>query len=147
MRNKARKLPGYKKGRYTGIFRGKIADRQHQVDRIKKLTIDIKREISFIINTRIKDPRIGFITVTDARLSVDGKYLDIYFSTMGKEAAADSSKKALERCSGFIKRNLSKRIRLRIVPELKFIYDDSIDRGIKITEILNNISIDGKSQD
>ena len=106
------------------------------MDRIKKLTIDIKREISFIINTRIKDPRIGFITVTDARLSVDGKYLDIYFSTMGKESAADSSKKALERCSGFIKRNLSERIRLRNVPELKFIYDDSIDRGIKITEIL-----------
>ena len=54
------------------------------MDRIKKLAIDIKREISFIINTKIKDPRIGFITITDTRLSADGKYLDIYFSTMEK---------------------------------------------------------------
>lgn len=112
------------------------------MDRIKKLAIDIKREISFIINTKIKDPGIGFITVTDTRLSVDGKYLDIYFSTMGKENQAESSLEALKRCRGFIKKNLSERMRLRNVPELKFIYDDSIDRGMKITKILENINKD-----
>ncbi|MCJ7666238.1 MAG: ribosome-binding factor A, partial [Actinobacteria bacterium] len=56
-----------------------------KVDRIKKLSIDIKREISFIINTKIKDPRIGFITVTDTKLSPDGKYLDIFVSIMEKD--------------------------------------------------------------
>jgi ribosome-binding factor A len=117
------------------------------VDRIKKLAIDIKREISFIINTKIKDPGIGFITVTDTRLSVDGKYLDIYFSTMGNEAQAAASLEALKRCSGFIKKNLCERMRLRNVPELKFIYDDSIRRGMKITEILDNISKDRKTED
>jgi len=114
------------------------------VDRIKKLTIDIKREISFIINTKIKDPRIGFVTITDARLSADGKYFDIYLSIMGKGSETDKSLKALEKCSGFIKKNLSKRIKLRNVPELKFIYDDSIDRGMKITEILKDITEKGK---
>lgn len=117
------------------------------MDRIKKLAIDIKREISFIINTRIKDPRIGFITVTDTRLSADGKYLDIYFSTMGKTADADSCTEALKRCSGFIKKNLSSHIRLRNVPELKFIYDDSIDRGLRITQILDNINTDKEKKD
>lgn len=109
------------------------------MDRIKKLAIDIKREISFIINTRIKDPRIGFVTITDARLSADGKYFDIYLSIMGKGSEVDKSLEALEKCSGFIKKNLSERIKLKNVPELKFIYDDSIDRGMKITEILENI--------
>ena len=117
------------------------------MDKIKKLAIDIKREISFIINTRIKDPRIGFITVTDVRLSVDGKYLDVYFSTLEKGSQPESSIKSLKGCSGFIKRNLSSRMKLRYVPELKFIYDDSIDKGMKITEILENIKKDGNKED
>ena len=117
------------------------------MDRIKKLAIDIKREISFIINTRIKDPRIGFVTITDTRLSVDGKYLDIYFTTMGKETNTDSSLEALKRYSGFIKKNLSSKMRLRNIPELKFIYDDSIDRGLRITEILENINTDEEKKD
>jgi len=110
------------------------------VDGIKKLAIDIKREISFIINTKIKDPGIGFITITDTRLSIDGKYLDIYFSILGKEIEYEASLEALNRCRGFIKKNLSDRVRLRNVPELKFIYDDSIDKGMKITKILQDIS-------
>ena len=117
------------------------------MDKIKKLATDIKREISFIINTRIKDPRIGFVTITDVRLSVDGKYLDIYFSTMGKSSRIEKSMDALKRSSGFIKRNLSSRMRLRNVPELKFIYDDSIDKGMRITEILDNIKKDDKKKD
>lgn len=117
------------------------------MDKIKKLATDIKREISFIINTRIKDPRIGFVTITDVRLSVDGKYLDIYFSTMGKSRHIEKSMDALKRSSGFIKRNLSSSMRLRNVPELKFIYDDSIDRGMRITEILGNIKKDDQEKD
>jgi ribosome-binding factor A len=117
------------------------------VDRIKKLAIDIKREISFIINTRIKDPGVGFVTITDTRLSVDGKYLDIYFSTLDKKADPALSLNALKRSSGFIKKNLVRRMRLRNVPALKFIYDDSIDRGMKITEILENIKKDEKNID
>ena len=78
------------------------------MDRIKKVAIDIKREISFIINTRIKDPRIGFVTVTNTKLSTDGKYLDIYVSIMGQKEEIDKCLKALENCSGFIKKNLPK---------------------------------------
>lgn len=113
------------------------------MDRIKKLTIDIKREISFIINTRIKDPRIGFVTITDARLSADGKYLDIYLSILGGGPEADKSLEALKKCSGFIKKSLSEKVKLRNVPELKFIYDDSIDRGMRISEILKTINTKG----
>lgn len=114
------------------------------MDRIKKLAIDIKREISFIINTKIKDPRIGFVTITDTRLSADGKYIDIYLSIMGEEPETYKNLEALKKCSGFIKKNLSEKIKLRNVPELKFIFDDSINRGIKISEILKEISKEGK---
>ena len=116
------------------------------MDKIKKLAIDIQREVSFIINTKIKDPRIGFITVTDARLSADGKYLDIYVSIMEKDNQPEKRLDALKRCSGFIKKNLTRRMRLRNVPELKFIYDGSIDRGLKISEILKEININKENE-
>jgi ribosome-binding factor A len=116
------------------------------LDKIKKLAIDIQREISFIINTKIKDPRIGFITVTDARLSLDGKYLDIYVSIMDKDDQLEKRLDALKKCSGFIKKNLTQRMRLRNVPELKFIYDESIDRGLKISKILKEININKENE-
>jgi len=116
------------------------------LDKIKKLAIDIQREISFIINTKIKDPRIGFITITDTRLSPDGKYLDIYVSIMDKDDQHEKRLDALKKCSGFIKKNLIRRMRLRNVPELKFIYDGSIDRGLKISEILEEININKENE-
>lgn len=116
------------------------------MDKIKKLATDIQREISFIINTKIKDPRIGFTTVTDARLSSDGKYLDIYVSIMDKDDQPEKRLDALKKCSGFIKKNLTKRMRLRNIPELKFIYDGSVDRGLKISEILKEININKENE-
>ena len=116
------------------------------MDKIKKLAIDIQREISFIINTKIKDPRIGFITVTDARLSPDGKYFDIYVSIMDKDDRQEKRLDALKKCSGFIKKNLTRRMRLRNVPELKFIYDESVKRGLKISEILKEIDINKENE-
>ena len=116
------------------------------MDKIKKLAIDMQREVSFIINTKIKDPRIGFTTVTDARLSADGKYLDIYVSIMEKDDQAEKRLDALKKCSGFIKKSLTQRIRLRNVPELKFIYDESVDKGLKISEILKEININKENE-
>lgn len=116
------------------------------MDRIKKLAIDMQREISFIINTRIKDPRIGFVTVTDSRLSPDGKYLDIFVSIMGKDDPKEKGLAALKKSIGFIKKNLIQRMRLRNVPELKFIYDDSIDKGLKISQILKEIDKDKENK-
>jgi len=116
------------------------------LDKIKKLAIDIQREISFIINTKIKDPRIGFTTVTDARLSPDGKYLDVYVSIMDKDDQLEKRLDALKKCSGFIKKNLTRRMRLRNVPELKFIYDGSVRRGLKISEILKEIDVNKENE-
>jgi len=107
--------------------------------RIKKLEIDLQREISFIINSKLKDPRIGFVTVTDVRLSPDYHYLDIFVSIMGEERIKNDSMKGLNQCEGFIKKNLKERFRLRTIPDIKFIYDKSIDHGLKITSILENL--------
>ena len=109
------------------------------MNRARKLEIDLQREISFIINSKLKDPRIGFVTVTDVKLSPDYHYLDIFVSIMGEERVKNDSMKGLNRCEGFIKKNLKERFRLRTIPDIKFIYDNSIEHGLKITSILENL--------
>lgn len=109
------------------------------MDRIKKIEIDLKREISFIINSKLNDPRIGFVTVTDVKLSTDLQYLDVFVSVMGENEIIASSMEGLKSCRGFIKKNLKERFRLRSMPDLKFKYDNSIYTGMKIFEILERL--------
>jgi ribosome-binding factor A len=109
------------------------------MNKARKLEIDLQREISFIINSKLKDPRIGFVTVTDVKLSPDYHYLDIFVSIMGEERVKNDSMKVLNQCEGFIKKNIKERFRLRTIPDIKFIYDKSIEHGLKITSILENL--------
>ena len=109
------------------------------MNKARKLEIDLQREISFIINSKLKDPRIGFVTVTDVKLSPDYHYLDIFVSIMGEERVKNDSMKGLNQCEGFIKKNLKERFRLRTIPDIKFIHDKSIEHGLKITSILENL--------
>lgn len=109
------------------------------MNKARKLEIDLQREISFIINSKLKDPRIGFVTVTDVKLSPDYHYLDIFVTIMGEEIVKNDSLKGLNQCEGFIKKNLKERFRLRTIPDIKFIYDKSIEQGLKITSILENL--------
>lgn len=110
-----------------------------KVDRTRKAEIDLKREISFIINNKIKDPRIGFITVTDTNLSPDFKWLDVFVSIMGEDEKIKGSLKVLKNCSGFIKKNLPRKLKLKNIPNIRFLYDKSIDDGMKISNILDGL--------
>ena len=110
------------------------------MDRGKKTEIDLRREISFIINNKVKDPRIGFITITGAKLSSDHKWLDLFVSILGEEEKINNSLAGLSNCCGFIKKNLLEKFRLKSVPNIKFIHDRSIEQGLKITEILEKLN-------
>ncbi len=112
------------------------------VDRTRKAEIDLRREISFIINTKAKDPRIGFITITGTKLSADFKWLDVFVSIMGDEDEINRSLEGLKNCCGFIKKNLQGRLKLKNIPNIRFLYDKSIDNGIKISKILETLDKD-----
>ena len=112
------------------------------MDRRKKAEIDLKREISFIINTKVKDPRIGFITVTDTKLSIDFRCLNVFVSVMGEEDEINRSLEGLKNCCGFIKKNMRQRLKLRNLPSIRFLYDKSIYSGMKISEILQTLDKD-----
>lgn len=109
------------------------------MERIKKVEVDLQREISYIINSRLKDPRINFVTVTDVKLSADYHYIDVYITVMNKNENLKTCLEGLNKSKGFIKKNLLERIKLRTIPEIKFIYDESVDKGIRINEILESL--------
>ena len=96
----------------------------------------IQKEVSEIIQFELKDPKIGFITITDVTFTNDLSIAKIYVSFLGQKAREEAGMKALERSKGFIRTNLAKRMTLRKVPELQFKIDDSLERGNKIEKIL-----------
>jgi len=86
---------------------------------------------------KIKDPRIGFVTVTDVELADDLRNAKVFVSVIGDDRAA--TLKGLESASAFIRTELGHRLRLRFIPELLFRYDDSAERGAHIMELLNKV--------
>jgi ribosome-binding factor A len=104
-----------------------------------KVSEAIKQEISNIIQTELKDPRIGFITVTSVEITHDLRYAKVFFSVLGKEEEHEKTKEALDSALGFIRRLIAQRIRLRFAPEISFREDRSAEYSIEIQEALDEI--------
>lgn len=99
----------------------------------------IMQEISSIIQNEVKDPGIGFITITSVDISLDLRHAKIYFSRLGSEDEVEKSLSSLQRATGFIRSSLGKKIRLRHIPELLFRYDESFEYAQRISNVINHI--------
>lgn len=108
--------------------------------RVGRVGEQIKKELSQILQAELKDPRVGFITVTGVDVTNDLSQAKVYLSVMGTEQQKEDSLKAIDKATGFIRSELGKRIRLRITPELLFQFDTSIEYGSRIDALLNQIN-------
>lgn len=99
----------------------------------------IRQEISKIIQSELRDPRIGFLTVTKVDLSKDLRYARIYFSVLGEKKDNELALRGLNSAKGYIKGVLFDRIKLRIVPEVVFKIDDTAERTREIFDLLDRI--------
>ncbi len=99
----------------------------------------IKREVSQIIHDELKDPRLGFVTITGVEITADLRTAKIFFSVLGQEQEFKKTKGALESSSGFIRRLIGQRIKLRFTPEIIFRQDKSSEYSSRIQEVLNEI--------
>lgn len=99
----------------------------------------VHKEISALLVKGLKDPRIGFVTITAVEVTSDLRHAKIYFTTMGDEAARRNSAKGLQSSIPFIRREIGKHLRLRCVPELHFVFDTSLEYGNRIESILKEI--------
>ncbi|MEE9504279.1 MAG: 30S ribosome-binding factor RbfA [Thermodesulfobacteriota bacterium] len=107
-----------------------------RADRVSDL---LKEEISQLLLREVKDPHIGFITITDVEVSKDLQVAKVYYTILGDEKQLRESAQALNRASHFIKRQLGKRLRMRYIPDIIFKYDHSLEYGNRIDDILSHL--------
>ncbi|MFP4660962.1 MAG: 30S ribosome-binding factor RbfA [Halanaerobiales bacterium] len=107
--------------------------------RAEKLGELIKQEISDILLKEVKDPRIGFVSVTDVEVSGDLRHANVYISVYGSEQEKEQSMKGLEKATGYIRKLLGERITVYHTPELLFKYDNSLEYGAHISKLLDKV--------
>ena len=116
-------------------------------NRVRRVAEQIKKEVSQIIRSEIKDPRIAsLVSVTEVRVSRDLSYATNYVSVYGSEAEKRETFKTLWRASGFIRSEIGKRIRLRRTPEINFAEDSSMEYGARIDEVLKTLHEEKQDQ-
>jgi ribosome-binding factor A len=111
------------------------------MSRVDKVAEEIRREASKIVQDELRDPRLGFTTVTRVELTPDLRFARIFFSVYGHEKQWEDTLDALESASGFIRRELGHRLQLRFVPEIVFKSDHSAEHSIRIEQELEAIHL------
>lgn len=109
---------------------------EHRLERLREL---IKSEFGQILQRDLKDPRIGFVSVTDVEVSNDYSHVKIFVSILGSEQEKKQTMEGLESAKGFIRTELGQRIRMRYTPEIHLIADESMERGSRIMALLNEV--------
>ena len=102
----------------------------------------IHKEISALLIKGLKDPRIGFVTITGVEVTPDLHLARVYFTAMGEESAQCATQEGLNHSVPFLRRELGKRLRMRYVPDLMFLFDSSVAYGNRIEKLLQDINTD-----
>lgn len=108
------------------------------MQRADRVAEAMRDELSAILRQEVRDPRLPpLVSVVEVRVSRDLSHARVFLSVLGDEAARKDAGTAIRSASGFIRRELSHRLRLRIAPELEFILDQSIERGIRLSGLID----------
>jgi ribosome-binding factor A len=107
--------------------------------RTERLGEEIREEVARMISSEVKDPRIGFVTVTRVSLGPDLRQARIFVGVLGTEKQRQASLVGLKQASGFMRRALGQRLRLRHTPELVFQYDEGLDASDRVARLLDEI--------
>lgn len=107
--------------------------------RTNRMAETIKQEAAAIMQHELKDPRVGFASITMVEVSGDKRQAKIFVSVLGDDAKAKETIKALKNAQGYVRTELSKRLKVRFTPEIVFELDSSISHGVKIMEVLKQV--------
>ena len=106
--------------------------------RIARVGDQIQRELAAILQTELKDPRVGMITLTGVEVSPDLAHAKVYFTTLVTEKERRETQIGLARAAGFMRSLLGKRLKTHQVPELHFEYDASVERGVRLSKLIDD---------
>jgi len=106
--------------------------------RAQRVGDEIQRELAEILRLEVKDPRVGPVTITAVEVSADLSHAKVLFSHLAGRDRSDEAVEALQRTAGYLRHELSQRLNLYSVPELRFAYDDSIESGMRLSKLIDD---------
>ncbi|MGE0357465.1 MAG: 30S ribosome-binding factor RbfA [Burkholderiales bacterium] len=105
--------------------------------RLARIAEQIQRELSELVRQELRDPRVKLVTITGVELSGDQSHAKVYFTTLGPAGEAEACGEGLARAAGFLRAGLAHRLSTRTVPELHFAFDESIERGVRLSRLID----------
>lgn len=105
--------------------------------RQRRIADQIQRELAELIRLEVRDPRVGLVTLTGVELSRDQSHAKVFFTTLGPGSAAEGAREGLQHAAGFLRSELARRLTTRKVPELHFAYDESVERGMRLSKLID----------
>ena len=105
--------------------------------RTGRVAEQIQRELADLIQMEVKDPRVGLVTLTGVEVTQDYAHAKVYFTTMKSAEHAAKAQAGLEHAAGFLRSQLAHRMKLRIMPQLHFIYDTSVENGVRLSQLID----------
>lgn len=106
-------------------------------DRLRRVDEAVRQVLSDAVATGVKDPRVGFVTVTAVRTSPDLRHARVYVSVLGTDDERAASLEGLRSAHGYLQRRVATELRLKHTPTLDFHYDDSVERGMRLSELID----------
>ena len=110
-------------------------------DRMRRVNVAVRQVLSEAVG-QLKDPRIGFVTVTGVETSPDLRHARVYVSVLGSEQEQEQSLAALEAAHGVLQGRLARELRLKRTPQLTFEYDPTVERGVRMTHLIDELAPD-----
>lgn len=104
--------------------------------RPQRVAEQIQRELAELLQLELKDPRVGMVTLTDVEVTPDYAHAKIYFTLLDQRHSLEETLTGLNRAAGFLRTQLAHRMRLRIVPQLHFVFDSSVERGVQLSHLI-----------
>jgi ribosome-binding factor A len=108
-----------------------------EFSRSSRVAEQVQRELAELIRLELKDPRVGLITLTGVELTPDYAHAKVFYTTLAETAARQDIDVGLRRASGFLRRELGRRIRIHTLPELHFVFDESVERGDRLSRLID----------
>jgi ribosome-binding factor A len=97
----------------------------------------IQRELAQVVRAELRDPRVGLVTFTGVELSRDASHAKVFFTVLGAASDVENAREGLQRASGFLRTQIAHRLSTRTVPELHFEYDESVERGMRLSKLID----------
>jgi len=114
--------------------------------RAERVSVKIQAHISELLLKKVSDPRLELVTITGVKLTDDLRHAQVFFCTSGGKKSKHEALAGFKSASGFLKKTLAAKLGLQYMPALSFLYDESLDYGSHINEVLKSLTIDGDSE-